>query len=74
MKWRISLVTRPGAYHMDGSLACGYIKAMAQCLPVQSPDQPKSTLRFRYKESEASEVARNPARGDRSPRCLRAKP
>ena len=29
---------------------------------------------IRHKESEASEAGRNPARGDKSPRCLRAKP
>ena len=32
------------------------------------------SLRFRHKESEASEAARNLAGGDKSPRCLRAKP
>ena len=31
-------------------------------------------LRFRHKESEATVAVRNPARGDKSPRCLQAKP
>jgi len=40
------------------------------------PDSSGKTrgLGFRDKESEATEAARNPARGDKSPRCLRAKP
>jgi len=35
---------------------------------------PRGRLRFRHKESEASEAGRNLSRGDKSPRCLRAKP
>ena len=38
------------------------------------PEQQHNNLGFRHKESEATEAARNPARGEQSPRCLRAKP
>ena len=65
---------RPGVYAPRWLPASGWRAAERWGEDLGTGRQAWARLGFRDKESEASEAGRNPARGDKSPRCLRAKP